>query len=427
MLTSPTRYPCRVTPARLVTLVCIAQVCAQIGAYTWPALLPTFIADWHITNGQAGWITGLFYAAYTVSVPFLVTLTDRVDPRSVYLTGVGLTVASHVGFAAFADGPWGAGVARILAGVGWAGTYMTGLKLLADRVDPALMSRAVAGHAASIGIAGALSFLFAGLLSRWLGWRGAFAGAAAAAVIAWLIVFLCAPAQGRRGDAPAGAALFDFRPVLRNRSAMAYAVAYCAHTWEMNALRGWAVAFLAYVASTTGERSPWIAPTVVATAMGLIGTWASVTGNEMSIRLGRQRLVRLAMTSCVALGAVIGFLGAGSYPLAAGLVLLYGLFIWLDSSSLTAGAAGSADPRRRGATLAMHSMAGYAGGFVGPLMLGWILDVSGGMSATGWGFAFLHVAVVALIGQIGFMLLRPRDLAGDRSLSAASTGARRSD
>jgi len=405
-----------VTPVRLVTLVCIAQVCAQIGAYTWPALLPGFIAEWHITNGQAGWITGLFYAAYTVSVPFLVTLTDRVDPRSVYLTGVGLTVASHVGFAVFADGPWSAGVARMLAGVGWAGTYMTGLKLLADRVDPALMSRAVAGHAASIGVAGALSFAFAGVLNRWLGWRAAFAGAAAAAAIAWLIVWLGAPAQARKREAAPAGALYDFRPVLRNRSAVAYAVAYCAHTWEMNALRGWAVAFLAYVASATGERSPWIAPTVVATAMGLIGTWASVAGNEASIRLGRQRLVRLAMTASVVCGAIIGFAGARSYPVAALLVLTYGLFIWLDSSSLTAGAAGSADPARRGATLAVHSMAGYAGGFVGPLVLGWILDLSGGMSAIGWGLAFLHVAIVALIGQIGFALLRPRDLAGDRPL-----------
>jgi predicted MFS family arabinose efflux permease len=316
-------------------------------------------------------------------------------------------------------------VARVLAGVGWAGTYMTGLKLLADRVEPTLMSRAVAGHAASIGIAGGLSFLFAGVLNRWLGWRGAFAGAAAAAAIAWLIVWMWAPPQRRRHDAPATTVLFDFRPVLRNRSAVAYAVAYCAHTWEMNALRGWAVAFLAYVAGATGERSPWIAPTVVATAMGLVGTWASVAGNEASIRLGRQRLVRLAMTACVACGAVIGFLGVRSYPLASALVLLYGLFIWLDSSSLTAGAAGSADPRRRGATLALHSMAGYAGGFVGPLVLGWILDLSGGMSGIGWGLAFLHVAVVALFGQIGFALLRPRDLAGDRPLSSAPREARR--
>jgi MFS family permease len=398
-----------------VTIVCIAQVCAQIGAYTWPALLPTFIADWRITNSEAGWITGLFYAAYTVSVPFLVTLTDRVDPRSVYLTGVGLTVMSHLAFAAFADGPGSAGAARILAGVGWAGTYMTGLKLLADRVEPALMSRAVAGHAASIGIAGALSFLVAGLLNRWLGWRGAFAAAAGAAAIAWLIVFLWAPGQPRRDAAPVGGALFDFRPVLRNRSAMAYAVAYCAHTWEMNALRGWAVAFLAYVASATGGGSLWIAPTVVATVMGLVGTWASVAGNEASIRLGRQRLVRLAMTSCVVCGAVIAVLGARSYALAAVLVLVYGFCIWLDSSSLTAGAAGSADPRRRGATLALHSMAGYGGGFVGPLMIGWILDLAGGMSAMGWGLAFLHVALIALIGQLGFIALRPRDLVGDRS------------
>src|SRR5262249_61261442 len=129
--------------------------------------------------------------------------------------------------------------------------------------------------------------------------------------------------------------------VLRNRWAMAYALAYCVHPWEMNALRGWVVAFLAWVALTAGEPNAWVAPTVVATVMGLIGTWASVAGNELSIRLGRQRLVRLAMTSCVACGAVIGFVGSRSYPLAAGLVLLYGLLIWLDSSSPPAGA-----PRR---------------------------------------------------------------------------------
>ena len=43
---------------------------------------------------------------------------------------------------------------------------------------------------------------------------------------------------------------------------MGYALGYWAHTWEMNALRGWAVAFLTYVAATTGEKvwlpqPPW--------------------------------------------------------------------------------------------------------------------------------------------------------------------------
>ena len=71
--------------------VCAAQVCAQIGAYTWPALLPGFIATWGLSNREAGWITGAFYAAYTVAVPLLVTLTDRYDARAFYLLGVGVT------------------------------------------------------------------------------------------------------------------------------------------------------------------------------------------------------------------------------------------------------------------------------------------------------------------------------------------------
>jgi MFS family permease len=133
-----------------------------------------------------------------------------------------------------------------------------------------------------------------------------------------------------------------------------------------------------------------------------------VAGNEAAIRLGRPRLVRLAMSACVVCAAGIGFLGARSYAVAAAVVLLYGLLIWLDSSSLTAGAAGSADPERRGATLALHSMAGYAGGAVGPIVIGWILDLSGGMSPMGWGLAFLHLAVIALLGQVA-RILGPRD------------------
>lgn len=401
-----------VSPARLVAIVCGAQIFAQIGAYAWPALVPGRIAEWGIDNTDAGWITGLFYLAYAVAVPVLVTLTDRVDPKRVYLFGVAVTVIGHVVFATVADGFWSAAFARVLAGVGWAGTYMTGLKLLADRVDARLMSRAVAGHALSIGLAGAASFAFAGILEDVAGWRSVFWASAACAAAAWLTVALAAPAQPPRSEPPTGR-LFDFAPVLRNRSAMAYAVAYCVHTWEMNTLRGWGVAFLVWVAATTGQ-DPWLPATAVITLVGLAGTWASVAGNEVSIRLGRQRLVRVAMLASAAIAAVIGFLGPFSYELAVALILLYGVVIWLDSSSLTAGAAGSAEPGRRGATLAVHSMLGYAGGFVGPLVMGVILDAAGGMSTMGWGLAFLHLTAAMLLGRVAFAVLRPKALPGDR-------------
>ena len=108
--------------ARLVALVCAAQVLVQIGAFYWPALLPDMMRRWSLSNSEAGWITSAFYATYMVSVPVLVTLTDRVDAKRVYLFGVGCTVLAHLLFGLLADGFWPALVLRGLAGIGWAGT-----------------------------------------------------------------------------------------------------------------------------------------------------------------------------------------------------------------------------------------------------------------------------------------------------------------
>jgi MFS family permease len=305
---------------------------------------------------------------------------------------------------------------RALPGMGWAGTYMTGLKLLADRVDAKMMSRATAGHAASIGISGALSFATGDLIAAAGGWQAAFFAAAASAAVAWLVVALVVPSQiTRAAPAKDGQSLYDFRPVFRNRSAMAYAIAYCIHTLEMSALRGWGVAFLGYVATSTGAGAAAVlSPAIVATGLGLIGTFASVAGNEAAIRYGRKRLIVTAMVASILIGGTIGFVGSTSYAVAVVLMTLYGIVIWLDSSSLTAGTAGTAEPSRRGATLAVHSMLGYAGGFVGPLMIGWTLDLSGGMSQFGWGMSFLSVAILMVLALITFWLIRPRELEGDR-------------
>jgi predicted MFS family arabinose efflux permease len=414
MPTSPAAFAR--SPRRLVAIVCAAQVLVQIGAFFWPALLPVMMPLWDLSNSEAGWITAGFYGAYMLAVPVLVPLTDRVDPKRVYLFGVAATVTGHLMFALYADGFWSALAMRALTGLGWAGTYMTGLKLLADRVDARMMSRATAGHAASIGISGALSFACGDAIAAAAGWRAAFLVAATSAAVAWLTVALIVPSQGK-GAAPVTPThgLYDFRPVLRNRSAMAYAIAYCVHTLEMSALRGWGVAFLAYVAASTGASAATVlSPAVVATGLGLIGTVASLAGNEAAIRFGRRRLIATAMLASIVVGGTIGFLGSVSYALAAALITAYGVIIWLDSSSLTAGTAGTAEPSRRGATLAVHSMLGYAGGFVGPLLVGWMLDLSGGMSQAGWGIAFLSVAFLMAFALVTFLVIRPRELEGDR-------------
>lgn len=404
---------------QLVALVCAAQVLVQLGANFWPALLPALMARWSLSYSEAGWITATFYGAYIVAVPILVTLTDRVDAKRVYLSGVALTVIGHLLFAFVADGFWSAVAARCLAGVGWAGTYMTGLKLLADRVDGKLMSRATAGHAASVGVSGSISFITADLIAAAGGWQMAFLVGAAGAFLAWALVALAVPESRAQIRTPSDSALFDFRPVFRNRSAMAYAIVYGIHTLEMNALRGWGVAYLAFVATMTGSSAAILSPAAALTLLGVAGTLTSVVGNEAAIRLGRRRLISTALAGSILLACIIGTVGPWSYALAVLLLVLYGPVIWLDSSSLTAGAAGTAEPSKRGATLAVHSMLGYLGGFIGPLIIGWSLDLGGGMSTYTWALSFGIIAMLSLCALVTFAVMRPQELAGDAALATA--------
>lgn len=399
----------RISSARLVLIVCFAQIAAQIGAYVWAALLPRLAPEWDIGPAEAGAVTGAFYFAYMFTAPVLVSMTDRIDAKRIYLLGASLIAIGHLGFAYGVDDFWSALTARALAGAGWAGVYMTGLKLLADRVDPDLMKRAVAWHAAGIGISGALSFVLGDLAADAFGWRAAFEIAGWIAVAAMTLVLIAAPnAPPPKSDGPA-TALLDFRPVLRNRPAMAYALTYCVHTWEMSVLRGWIVAFLAYLAiSAPDAAATWITPAMTATAVALVGTGVSIFGNELSLRIGRARVVKLATLLSASSAAALGLLGPEGYGVAVLLAILAGAAIWLDSSTLTGGTSESAEPGRRGQTLALHTTLGYAGGAFGPVVMGLILAAASpddGYTDLAWALGFLHAAVMSLLIRVVFVRL----------------------
>jgi MFS family permease len=384
-----------------IRAIVAAQMLAQLGAFALPALLPGYIDRWALSKTEAGWLVGIFFAAYVVMVPILLALTDRVPVRRVYLLGTTLTAASHIGFALFADGFWSAFFFRVLAGVGWAGTYMPGLKAIADPLEGVAQSRAVSWHAAGVGISGAASFAIAGLAGQWLNPTASFLLGGAGALAAVLLAALAMPAEFAKP--PIGTAsrrLLDFRPVFRNRAAMGWIIGYTVHTWELAALRGWGVTFLAAVIASKGAPSWLPGPTMLFTLAGLAGVAVSITGNETAQRWGRARVVTAAMSTAAVLSLIIGWAGTSSALAAAALVVLWNAAIYFDSSALTAGTVQAAGKELRGATMGLHSMCGYAGGCIGPLGVGFVLDLIGNDSAPGWGLGFGHIALFTLTGLI---------------------------
>ncbi len=380
-----------------VRAIVLAQVLTQIGAFALPALLPGFITRWHLSGAEAGWLVGIFFAAYVAAVPVLLALTDRLPARRVYLLGAGLTAVSHFGFAFVADGFWSGLVLRALAGIGWAGAYMPGLKAIADPLEGTAQSRAVSWHAAGVGISGALSFVVAGLMDALGGPIAAFLFGGVAASCAFAVAGFVMPAElPHRANATAPASLLDFRPVFQNRAAMAWIAGYTAHTWELAVLRAWGVTFLTMAIARDGAPDWLPEPPVLFTVAGLAGVAISITGNELAQRFGRLRVVTLAISAAALLSVFAGASAMISAPIAAVVVVLWNMTIYLDSSALTAGTVQAADPARRGATMGLHSMCGYAGGFLGPLVTGLALDWFGRDTVAGWGFGFGHSAIVTL-------------------------------
>ena len=402
------------SPRLIIAVFCLAQSLAQIGAMAFAALLPAFFAEWSLSHAEAGWLSGIMFGAYAAAVPVLLPMTDRTDARKVYMCAVSATMLSHLGMAFLADGFWTGLVFRALNGIGWAGTYMVGLKALSDRVEGPAQSRAVAVHGASTGISSSLSFVIAGAVTSQFGWQAAFMVGAGGAFGALLVALTLFPEGPRRTRPAPTVRLADFKPVLRNASVMAYALGYCVHTWEMFVVRSWIVTFLTFAAAQGGGAPNFLVPTMVATLASLLGTVSSVLGNEMARRIGRKRWILLVFTVSMALALLVGFTAGMGYGAAVTVCLLYNAAIYADSSSLTAGTVGNADPERRGAALAVHAMLGYGGGFVGPLMMGLILHVLGGESVLNWGIGFGHIAVVLLLGPLAIRILKPRDLPGDR-------------
>lgn len=390
-----------------VLALCAAEVLTMAGVFAFPALLPTFMAAWDLTNTEAGWISGITFAGYAVAVPVLTAATDRVDARRIYILGAVIAALSTLGFALFAHGFWTAMLFRALAGIGLAGTYMPGLKAVVDRTGGADQPKWMSWYTASFSLGTSASFLFAGAAAAWWGWRAAFAVAGLAAALAAGLVLLAVPPKPPLPH-PAPAPLLDFRPVLRNRPVLGYVLGYAAHMWELFGLRSWIVAFLAFAAIAAHQQDPWLAPTQAATLSALVAMAASIWGASLAVRFDRRSACSVFALLSAIMAAGIGFTAGWPYGIVVALMLLYNGVVQLDSAALTTGAVLEAEPHRRGATIAVHSLLGFLAAFLGPLAFGLVLDAAGGQgSGLAWGLAFASVGAVAAMGPFALKWSRP--------------------
>ena len=392
----------QLSPVQLTLLMCVAEVLCMTGFATYTTLLPTLQGQWGLTNTGAGLISGIYYAGYIAATPVLTSLTDRVDARRVYAFACVLSIVGAAGFMLFAQGLWSALFFQFLIGAGLGGSYMPGLKMLADQLEGAVQSRAVGFYTASFGIGSSVSILLCGWIGAAWGWQAAFAYGAAGPVIAALLVALVMPRGRTRAASAPAPALLDFRPVVKNPKTLPYILGYSAHNYELFGQRSWMVAFLVFTATLQPADAPMlIGAATLAAAINMLGPVMSVSGNELAIRFGRTRVIFTFMTASGLVACVLGYTAALPWVLVFLIMCLhYGLMLG-DSAALTSGAIASAPPDTRGATMAVYSFIGFSSACLAPLVFGVVLDLAGGnRSITAWGLAFASIGIFGVLAPL---------------------------
>ena len=395
--------------AGLVASVCAAEILGLAGFSLVPALLPQFIATWSLSNVEAGWLAGMMSGGYMACVLPLVALTDRVPARTIYLACSLLSALSCFGIA-LSNGMLAALLWRAVGGVALAGMYMPGLRALTDGMAGPRRARAAAWYTSSFTLGSSLSFLL-GQAGVFWGWRSAFLVSGGLGGFGLLLAWAALPRMSAQTPIERAQALPDPSRVFGNLTVLVLIVGYAATIWGTAGLRQWIVVFLAFCLANQGggTTQEWSMLTTGA-LVGLLGVPAGLCGNELSLRLGLRATAMGVFLVSMLVNASFGFVAILPYGVVVALAMIAGFVVQGNFSNLTSGLLAVAEPGRRGATVAVYSCIGFAGGFLGTLLFGMALDRFGGTGQlAAWAVAFGICAMACLVGSIATAFL-PHDL-----------------
>jgi MFS family permease len=343
-------------------------------------LIPTFMADLGITYAAAAAIMTAYFWTYAAAQVPVGVLADRLGPRRMMLSFLSLLVVGTVAFPLSRDYTQSLAT-RALIGLGAAGIWLPGLRLIHEWFPPQERGRATGLFSAGGGLGGTTALVLVPVLAEHIGWRWGYAMTLVPLLATLVLIFVFVrpgPLAERRSPAalPRGTAhvLMD---VLRLPALWPINVAvlfsYGAYISLVTFLPSSLVKHGGLTLGRAGLVTGLItAGTVVSWPLaGFISDWL---GRRKVIYLFSQSMCALACLAFALLGPGAGFAGAATVALVTGLVLggLVTPFVMVVELFPAA---------RIGTASGVVNTFCFVGSLLIPVVVGKILDISGSFPA----------------------------------------------
>lgn len=401
------------TPStRWLLLLCLAQLFIMLVFINYSAVLPILQQEWNMNNTMAGSIFSVYQFGYILSGVILSTMSDRFSIKKIFIISAAWSGIANLLFALYAHDYTSAMTLRALTGIGMGGTYMPGLKLVAEKFPGSKRGRAIGIYVGSLVLGASLSLLITGTVTSVAGWRTAFITCSAGVFLGILLSFAVFKDYVHVHSIKTEEETY-MTAVIKNRPAMLIILGYGSHMWEMYGMRSWLAPFftasLIQYGVTHGTATGW-ASTAAALIVG-VGTLATAITGSISDRIGRTKTISLVMIASAALSFTFGWLINTSPLITLAVGVIYGYLIVAESPVFSTGLTELVPPAYLGAAMGVQSFVGYSLGMIAPTVFGWMLDLCKGWEpipgiSGDWGVGFATCGLGALAGPFLMYKLR---------------------
>lgn len=279
----------------MISLVFAATVINYLDRQTLSVVAPLLMDQYHMSNVTYSRIISAFMVAYTIMNGVSGPMIDHLGTRR----GYAWTTAWWSGAAmlhALAVGPWSLGAFRFLLGMGEAGNWPAGVKVVAEWFP--VRERALASGIFNSGsaVGAILAPPMVALIVLKFGWRAAFTAVGAIGfvwVAVWLLVYYTPSAAGREAEAPP----VPLRRLLRTRFVWSFTLAkvFLDPVWYFYIF--WFPAYLKqarqFDLAAIGKYA-WI-PFMVAGVGNYLGGWLAAALLRRSMSLSAARKISVAV------------------------------------------------------------------------------------------------------------------------------------
>jgi MFS family permease len=387
-------------PLAAVLFLTIVNLLNYFDRYIVQSVEPSITREFGLTNTQAGYVVSAFVLGYFVFSPIFGYLGDRFDRRRVMALGL-LAWSAATAMTSWAGSLTSFVVARILVGVGEACYGAIVPVYLKGRIADTLgLNRALSIFYVAIPVGSALGYVAGGQIAAVYGWRTLFLLAALPGILlAFGFLLLRSDGLERSNAAQAGdtsGMVQGLQAIAKSRFLVLVILGYVLNTFTLNGVAAFVVRHGVNLGLSEATSATYFGSILVVT--GLCGT---LGGGFLASRLARGAadsvpcLIRFVAWSTL---CAVPFLGAcfmfNSVPLFLGGCFLAELLIFAGvaplNSVIVARAPVGFEAFTQGITIFAIQL---FGGFVGPVVIGAVADLSGDLSVA------LQGTTVALIAS----------------------------